>query len=408
MRSIFVFAIFAAAALCATALDLNFETGINLTEVVEKFPFRFSSTQLFSPSALSPAIGKFFTWSSSSVDPDFSDKKASANAMIGLGALPGTLTVPFALLAYGVGESAVDMKSISFANLLISATPTLSAAFETGVMAMGVLNMQEMDADNQAVGKAIALRLPLQSGVEPEEVVGDDGNVTGYTCTFSPKDTTAKVTVTYIASKKAGVLAYGNTPVSPRSFEMIIEVADFPLTKPANHVRLNVALLSAKGVATLNGNAKIVPHIGKNQEDDIYIALSNKTSIDGKNAEVTINIKAATAEIGYVADAVLTAALGKDYDADVAHIDFPAGATSFIYDPALGSGVNVYTAVPTDAPASSTKASSGKTPVVPSPIPASSTTPQPLPLSTSSKSNSASSIALSLLVALISVFVYLF
>jgi len=397
MRSFVVFAVLAAASLAVSGLDLGFLNGLNFTDVVEKFPFRFTSCE-----TISPIIGKTLAWNSVSVDPETSStaKKTTANAMIGLGALPGAVNVPFAVLAYAVGSAAVDMKVLSFANILLSATPSLDATFEGGVVAMAALNMQEIDPEGNPVGKAIPLRVPLFSNPEIEETKGDDGNITALSITYSPAETTAKVTVTYVTSKKAGVLSYGNTPVSPRTYEMIIEVNDFPLTDVKNHVAMNVAMLSSKGAGSLRGNAKIVPHFG---EDELYIAVSNETVVDGKRAEVsvTIDVDAASSEYFLAADAVLKAALGKDFDADIAKVEFPAGATNFIYDPVIGVGSNIYDAAVSDATSGSSSSKSTD-------ATSSSSSAKTASSSAKPSSSGANTVALSLLAALVSILIYLF
>jgi len=376
--------VLAAVAIAASSIELNYIDGINFTDVENLFPYRFTSAD-----ALSSVVGKVFAWKSSSVDPEESTyaKKVAGNAMIGLGALPGSVNIPFAVLAYGTGKAAVDMNAITFAGILLSVSPTVDVAFEGGVIAMAALGMEEVDPQGNTVGETIPFRVPLFSDPSVEEITGDDGNLNGYTCNFSPAGTTAKVTVTYVASKKAGYLDYGHTPVSPRSFEMVIEVKDFPLTSSKNHVRMNVALLSANGAATLDGNAKVIPRFV--DEDDLYIAVSNVTSTDDKLAEVQVDITASLADYGVVIDSILTAALGANYDSHVAKIDFPAGATNFVYDPALGVGSIIYNAaIAKNVPVSSSAS--------------------PVPINPPTTASGASAAALSLVVALVSILFYLF
>jgi len=378
---------------------LDFIEGLNLTDAVKDYAYRFTDAV-----KTAPVVGSVLTWSSCSIDRTNTtySRKITADIMIGLGALPGYVNVPISLFAYGFGLGAVDVDVLSFANILLSAKPKLNAAFEGGVVAMAALNMQEVDPDGNVVGDDIPLLLPALSPACSEELTyGDSGNVSGLSCTYTPSGTTADVTVTYVTTKKAGVLKYGKTRVSPRSYEMIIEVEDFPLTDAKNHIRLNVGLLTSSATATVKGNALVVPRIGNT--DELYITLSNETTIDDKQVEVKINMDAAAPYLSGVAELIMKAALGEDNGAKIAHIDFPAGAKSFIYDPAIGAGKDVYSAgIVLDqgsqsAHSSASPASSGKGPE-----------PSPVPSNVYPLSSDASSVALSLLVALVSILICLF
>jgi len=295
---------------------------------------------------------------------------------------------------------------LSFAGVLLSATPKLDATFEGGVMAMAALDMQEYDPNGNPVGRPIPFLLPLLSGSSEEELSGDEGNVNGLTRTFTPAGTSAEVTVTYVSAKKAGVLKYGNTPVSPRSYEMIIEIKNFPLTDDKNHVRMNVAFLSAIGSATVKGKAVVLPRFG---QEDVYTAACDYAIVEGQRVKVEVNLEVAPADFSYITTAVLNAALGPNFDAQIAHIDFPAGAKNIIYDPVLGAGAIIYQALDDDdssttsSTTSTTSSATSQFSASSSVIPHSSHAPAP-----SSSHASAATAALSLLVALACVVVYLF
>jgi len=323
--------------------------------------------------------------------------------MVGIGALPGFANLPFALLAYGTGEGAVDVDLISFLGIILSARPHLDANFEAGALGMAALGMQEYDADGNAVGNFIYFRTPFSSPCAAEDIDADDGNLKGLTCTFSPVNCSADVVFTYVASKKAGFLDYGHTPVSPRSLEMIIEVKNFPLSDPSNHVRMKFGFFSALGAAELKGTAIVVPNL---LGEDTYTATSKYGVVDDNRVEVQVDFTVGSAEMGAIADGVLKAALGGNFDAQIATVDFPAGATSFIYDPVVGSGKNVYEAAePIEIPSSSevTVGSDSKT---------TSTTSQNSAKEIDSKSTaqveSATSSTISLIVLVISIFALLF
>jgi len=340
MRAFFVVAAIAVAAF-ATASDitLDFEAGANLTNADADFSFRFTNTNAISV----PAVANVMTWTSVSIDANgaSSEAKASADVMFGLGVLPGVVNFPFGILAYANGTAAVDAKIADFArNLIAPFGASLDATFKGGVIGMAALGLQELDSDDKIV-KEVLLNAPVTSPCVAKEIHGDDGNLNGLACTYSPIASSAQVTVTYVTSKKAGIMKYGNTPVSPRSFEMIIEVAGFPLSDKKNHVRLNLGLLTASGAGSVDGSANVVHRDG---QDDLYVAASQYAVIDGKRDEVKVTVKSGAQNLDTISQAILNVALGGSIDAQIAHVDFPAGATDFVYDPACGAGKDVYEA----------------------------------------------------------------
>jgi len=341
MRTFFVVAA-VLVAVFATGSDvtLDFEGGVNLTNADADFSFRFTNTNALTNI---PVVPDVLTWTSLSIDASAANDsaKASADVMFGLGVHPSAVTFPFAILAYASGKAAVDANIQTFAKNLIAANPKLDATFQGGVVAMAALSLQEVDADNKPVGKLVPFTTTLLDPCHAEELHGDSGNLNGIVCTYSPANTDAKVTITYVTSAKAGILKYGETPVSPRSLEMIIEVSGFTLSDNKNHIRMDLGLLTASGAGSVEGSANVVHREG---QEDIYVAASTHAVIDGKRAEVEVSVKSGADDLDTFTEAVLKAALGGSIDAQIAHVDFPAGETSFVYDPACGSGSNVYEA----------------------------------------------------------------
>jgi hypothetical protein len=313
-----------------------------LTNADADFKFRYSTT-------LTPDFGfaKFLLWSSGSVDAHAANStaKSSADIMLGIGVQPTAVTLPFTILAYGSGEAALNVDVTSFAKNLIpqAGKGSLDGNFQGGVIAMAALGMQEYTPDNKPVGDYIPFVLnPLKAICEGEDLNGDDGNITGSVCSWKPNLLKSmKITSTYVTSKKAGILKYANTPVSPRSYEMIIEVENFDLSDDKNHVRMDVGLLTASAAGKLEGNANVVHREGK---EDLYVAVSGHAVVEGENADVDVSIKSGATGLSGFAEAALSVALGGNIDAQIAHVDFPAGAKNFVYDPAVGAGRDVYEA----------------------------------------------------------------
>jgi len=353
MRSVLVFA--AIACLAFADVSLNFQADANLSNADADFSFRYTFADTFGI----PNLAQFLVWTSASVDASGANASAKANAdgMVGFGGLPfgggGSKLLsspPISLFAYGSGAAAVDVQILDLASKLFSSHQSIDAEFAASVVAMAALYMQEVDSNNKAVGDKIYLR--PKGLFDSKKISGDGDSLTGLTCTFKAvkynalsvaEETSAEVTLTYITSKKPGILAYGNTPVSPRTFETVIEVKNFPLSDAKNHVRMNLGFLAVTAGLDVSGKAtEVIHHEG---HDDVYVAASTKAIVGGDKVDVSVEIAAdGDADVGEIIEASLKAALGASFDTHIAHVDFPAGAKDFVYDPALGAGVNIYQA----------------------------------------------------------------
>lgn len=155
----------------------------------------------------------------------------------------------------------------------------------------------------------------------------------------------AKVKVTYVTSTVAGIIAYGNTPVSPNTLEIIVELSGYEFADAKNnHLRL------VMGSGTLGASAKGDALFSKvdGSETSLYIAASGNAKVNGKDSDASVEIKAgAAADLGTTLSAILnsvTAAIGVQakLSFNVLNVDFKAGVGSssspLVYDPALGMG----------------------------------------------------------------------
>jgi len=317
---------------------------VNLTNANADFSFRYTFADVVNLLGV-----KSLVWSSASVDASASSgAKAQADGMIGMGVLPTLLSPPTVIFAYGKGEATVDVKIDDLSSSLFTSHQGLGASFSGGAMAMSALSMVEMDPDDKVAGDVLLLR-PFGAICVGKEINGDEGNLQGLTCTYNalkpglvPSKSDAEVTITYITSKKAGILEYGKTPVSPRSYEMIIEIKNYPLTNEKNHVRMSLGFLSVSAGAGVNGSATEVIH--REGMDDVYIAASEHVVVNGNTADVKVKVASGNPDIDSSMMVVLQAALGANLDARITTVDFPAGAKDFVYDPAVGAGKSVYEA----------------------------------------------------------------
>jgi len=350
MRALFVLAA-VVALVFAGSVELSFDAKANLTDAEAKFAFRYLDTDVKTLLDNLGVIG----FKSVSVKADADDSlKAEADAMIGIGGLPSVVNFPFALFAYGTGKAAVDFnwKEMDFLH------PDFSASLNVkgGLVAMVALGMQEVDENNEEVGEFIPFTSPvyvpiLSPGCNPTELSDEDGIISGLSCRYKPSEGDgAGVTVTFVTSKIAGVMEYGQTPVSPRSFDMIIEVDDFEYIdkkhKKEDHVRMKFAMFTLSGEGEITEDA-LLSRTGK---EDLYVALCHHALVDGERVEVGLSIKSDEVT-GLDSHSVIFEALkkafesfGGTWDARIAYVDFPTGETDFVYDPAMGAGEVIYKA----------------------------------------------------------------
>ena len=340
MRAFVVLAVIAAVVLADSEISFDFVSGENLTDAKANFKYRFQKTMMI-PNPLPdvvPIPSDVFLWTSVSVDANAADSKAvaDADAIAGIAFPPNKGFFPVGVVGFGTGKAAVDVNVKDFSSIRkFIFEGGLKANFDAGVVAMAALTIQEFTPKGESVGTPILLS---DNSCDPEAIKAEDIN--GMTCTMTLKGTDAKVTITYVTSEKAGILKYGNAPVSPRSMEMIIKVDGFTLYDKNNHIRLVLGLLTASGKGEVEGNAKVI----KNENtDDVYVAASEYAVIDDKRVEVDVNVKSGFSDLGSV-EAVLQATIGGSIDTQLVNVDFPAGEESFIYDPAAGAGSNVYLA----------------------------------------------------------------
>jgi len=374
MRAVFVLAVIAAAALAESQAKFEFIPGKNLTNASANFVFRWQKGMMWdfpaSPNPLITFPEKAFLWTSGSVDASItpSSALATANAMVSFAVPPSASLLPMAALGYGVGEAAAKAQAASIVSGMLMGQG--AGVFQAGLVGISALALSEVKPDGTSAGNVIGLR----GACTPEEI--KEGDIAGLTCTQTHD--ACNVTVTFVTSAQAGILKYAANPVSPRSMEMILDVNGFPLKDEQNHVRLDIALIIAEGEGELKGNASIK----KIEGEDVYAGVSTQFVSENGIYEADVNVVSGLPGVDILTNATFRSIFGSNFTGKIAHIDFPAGAKNFVYDPAVGSGSNVYEALPPDVELSSSSAA-----------------PQPEPEPV--EPDAASSAALSLLVALV-------
>jgi len=335
----FTLVVLAAVAVAAFAdFDASFVSNVNLSNAEADFKYRWQYAEMLDTKIVGFALpDKCYVWSSGSVDGHASSSSyANADGMVAVAFPPAALTYPFAVLGYASGEASVKVDLSTLLQGMVSG----SSVFKGGMVALAVLNIQEMTPDGKPVLDNI---LDLKNSCNPTKI--GDNEVSGMTCTESFASKSATVTYTYVTSTKAGILKYGETPVSPRSIETIVDVKGFTLTNKDNHARMNIAILTGEGAGNVQGNATIVTK----DKESIYVAVSSQAIVNGKAENVNINFASDSNSLDLVTQAMMKVVLGANYNFRIAHVDFPAGVESFVYDPAAGTGRVVYEAAASGA-----------------------------------------------------------
>jgi len=342
---VFVLALVAAAALAESQAKFEFIPGKNLTDASAKFTFRWQTGVMYdfpaSPNPLITFPEKAFLWTSGSVDASATPASAlaTANAMVSIAIPPSDSLVPMAALGYGVGEAAAKAQAASILRGML--TGQGAGVFQAGLVGVAALALSEVKPDGTPTGNVI----PLRGACTPQEI--KDGDIAGLTCTQSLQS--CQVITSFVTSKQAGILKYAANPVSPSSMEMILDVRDFPLKDDKNHVRLDIALITAVGEGELKGNASIK----KVEGEDVYAGVSAQFVSNNGIYDADVSVVSDLNGVDTLAKATFSAIFGANFTGKIAHVDFPEGARFFTYDPAVGAGANVYEAVPPDVSLSS-------------------------------------------------------
>jgi len=274
-------------------------------------------------------------WKSSSVDPASTNQteRDYADVLVGMGVNYGALV----LLAYGRGSDALAVDIEEFQNNLF-VDQRMIAAFAGNVIGMIGITLEEINGKGKTVGTPISLSFDCNAA----NYTSKNGRVAGMTCTrheIIPAEFTVKIA--FVASDEAGILQYGYTPVSPRSYNMIVEVPDYKFASVSNHLRLKFGFLFPSKSGDIKGDTVVVQ---REDQEDLYGVISHYAVINGERVKVDAVLEKGDGIgiPGLVARGVQTAFGSGGFSYRIAQVDFPKGKNNFIYDPAIGVGANVY------------------------------------------------------------------
>jgi len=146
------------------------------------------------------------------------------------------------------------------------------------------------------------------------------------------------VSITHAISNHAGVLSLAGAVVTPKVLETIIEIDNWPYMAAGN--TLTLVLLAGTGSGS-SSKTLLGSGTGTSQ---VYLQLNASAVISGSLGDVTINYSV-SADASTIQDSDIQAALSSKYSGSINvvqyNITYPAGASSIIYDPAVGAGTPV-------------------------------------------------------------------
>jgi len=328
-------ALFLVAVACLAAeTKFNFKAGVNFTDL-DDFKARAITTI---------TTGNVFLWTSSAVSGSVLNKSVDFDVVAAgfVSNNPLGVYLPFAFGAYAAGSATFN---VDIQKALIEGNGMGQAA--AGAIGFTFPGVVEFDKDHKPVAKmAFTSSWTL---VTPVNV--DNKEVQVFETSFVDQSK-GKAKIYLVSSKVPGFIQFANTPVSPNTLEVIFELDDYKYQNSGNHLELIVATatINATGEGNFTGNATY-----RKSGDDIlsYVALRGEATIDNRQAEVTISgvssvdVPLAIDNVAknYIINAFKASANANvDVAFDYKLVSFPANAKKIVYDPAIGSGVNVYSA----------------------------------------------------------------
>lgn len=305
------------------------------------------------------------------------DGKVHANGVFGA-LFTGPTYFPQMYLAnfeFEASASAEAAAKIKDEKDLLSGTGALNAdvTASAGFVAHSAVDIQEVDVDGNVVNTWMLCGL-CHAGIAPpstgtmwtsgELVNGAEDTVHTSQHIGKYGDNTLKITM--IASDKSGELSSGSL-VTSQSVELTYDYTGPALKSAGNHLRLRmgVATAEASAQATASGiangavSADAIQRLKSGAEDSsVWVDFAKVAVVSDKEVNVKVEVRAFTAAAaaadttvegsaavdllggiaGAAASGKASAAGSGSASVQLVTVDFPAGATSFFYDPTVGAG----------------------------------------------------------------------
>jgi len=149
------------------------------------------------------------------------------------------------------------------------------------------------------------------------------------------------IRVTYIVSDVVGVLnVTGETVVTPKSLESIIQIDNFTYTDVQNSLRLNIGVGSA--TSSVQAQGTFVNLVAGDGASGAFFSVASVAQVDGRVTPVQIAAKVAAQADASFGNSNVAGQVSARYegaaDFKIVSATFPAGASQIVLDPAIGAG----------------------------------------------------------------------
>jgi len=337
--SLFVLGLVVASSLAQTISgSMAFKANVNVTldsSAQAQFAFR---------SAVAADLGQGMAFGSFAVSGSGSQNGGSVQADAIFGAGYAILGFPATWLAYYNTNRSLNFNSLSFLTGPLDRT-------NAGYILTAYTRLIERDpSGNQVAALAMSSALGNLLNINTFTWNKIEGSTTGDVKFVTIRGTDSRragfsVLITFAVSSKVGILDYGNTPINPRTLETIIEINGWPYASPSNTLSLEVVAGSGGGSTTATG--RLFSSVASSK---VYLRVASGVSVDGRDGAVSTS---AWADASFDADLPSLGLLKAQAESAIAgainlkktEIKFPAGAAKIIYDPTLGQGEPMNSAV---------------------------------------------------------------
>jgi len=299
----------------------SFKSNVTLTNG-DQFQFRESTTLQFSVLAL--YSGFYLSSLSVNVNPN----SATFDGLYGA-AYAGLTFLPSAFLSFVYSSSQWTVNPNDYTQGNSSAA--------AGFIGKTFISLDEVDGQGN-IQNTISFGGLLWSTVD--QSVGQGG--LRY-ITIAATSGTLNVKISFIYSNVVGVLnVVGTAVVTPKTFESVISIQNFPYKSTANSVRLNLGVGTAAATASVQGS---VTHlVSGSGQTGTFLTLDHVASVNGAATPVSISaFTSGNGQLDFGNDnlkAQIIAKYGAAASFQFVSVTFPAGATNIVYDPSIGAGAS--------------------------------------------------------------------
>jgi len=306
----------------------------------DDFHYRRTSVASWSVGAITSGV--YF----SSISVGRTDNSAEGDAVWGASWV-GPTSPPLGFLSYWDRQANWD-SGTDFAALNVSA----SAAY----IASAYLSLEERDINNTLIHKQ-----DLSNTLNPFTFqwqltgtgVGDDVRIKWATFTGYLPGASWNISLTHVISDVVGVLNVANAIVSPKSYETIVTINNYPYASPDNYLSLIL------GVASGEASAEAYAFVSGTGANKTYYRVGATATVDGVTKNVESSGFSPNEYDGYIEFlhgtslwTQLSDRFGGDAEWQLVAVYFPANAHHIVYDPDVGAGNPVGQATTTGSGAS--------------------------------------------------------